>query len=87
VSWRVITIKRCSKFLIRVSITNSAATTGAIEYYMQDRLIGVLRAEEHDKRDSINSPLAATDTVQGKLLTHEKQETIFTLFYALYSGL
>jgi hypothetical protein len=47
--------------LILISIINSAATAGAVEYYMEDRLIGVLSAEEYDKPDARNSTLEVTD--------------------------
>jgi hypothetical protein len=57
--------RAAAKVLILVSIINSAATAGAVEYYMVDRLIGVLRADEFNKPDAINSPLEVTDTFQG----------------------
>jgi hypothetical protein len=52
--------------LAKVSI-NSAVTVSAVEYNVQDRLIGALRAEEYDKRDSGNSPSEITDTFKSKL--------------------
>jgi len=82
VAWRVITETRCSRIFILVSIINSAATAGAVEYYMEDRLIGVLRAEEYDKPDARNSTLEVTDTFQGKLLFQEKRCSMpFTVAY------
>lgn len=65
-----------AKVLILLSIINTAATAGVVEYYMEDRLIGILRAEEYDKPDARNSPLEVTDTFQGKLLTQEKRRSI-----------
>jgi hypothetical protein len=70
------------KVLILVSIVNSAATAGAAEYYTEDRLIGVLRAEEYDKPDARNRPLEVTDKFQGKLLIQEKSCSMpFTVAY------
>ena len=49
---------------------------------MDDRLIGVLRADEYDKPDARNSTLKVTDTFQGKLLTQEKRCSMpFTVAY------
>jgi hypothetical protein len=60
-----------------VNIIKSAAKAGAVEYYTEDRLIGVLRADVYGKPGARNNPL-----FQGKLLTQEKR--CFMPFTAAY---